>query len=185
MHTLLSTQHLGISDAENHHSGLSSQSLRGAVCGRALQGDFAAAATADSGKASFEDGIAAAKSHSLQSQTGPFDGSMLSGSNRLSTSPAAAASSSGAATSASCAEAADENSPESASFLPPSSSESKRFFVGQWIDVKDTVNQWLEATVMAVNEEQGTVFLHYNGWPTRWDEWIQIDSPRIAPFRTR
>ena len=24
----------------------------------------------------------------------------------------------------------------------------RRFFVGQWLDVKDTVNNWLEATVM-------------------------------------
>lgn len=25
---------------------------------------------------------------------------------------------------------------------------TRRFFVGQWLDVKDTVNNWLEATVM-------------------------------------
>lgn len=61
----------------------------------------------------------------------------------------------------------------------------KRYYVGQWLDVKDTVSQWLEATVMALNEENGTIFVHYNGWPTRWDEWIDFDSPRIAPFRTR
>lgn len=38
------------------------------------------------------------------------------------------------------------------------------FFVGQWLDVKDTVSQWLEATVMDVSETQRTVFIHYNGW---------------------
>ena len=27
---------------------------------------------------------------------------------------------------------------------------TSKFYVGQWIDVKDTVNQWLEATVMEV-----------------------------------
>jgi hypothetical protein len=26
--------------------------------------------------------------------------------------------------------------------------------------------------------------VHYNGWDHRWDEWIDIDSPRIALFRT-
>ena len=61
----------------------------------------------------------------------------------------------------------------------------KHYYVGQWVDVKDTVAQWLEATVMALNEDNQTIFIHYNGWPTRWDEWIDMDSPRVAPFRTR
>ncbi|EEY59129.1 ubiquitin family protein, putative [Phytophthora infestans T30-4] len=59
----------------------------------------------------------------------------------------------------------------------------RQFFVGQWLDVKDTVNQWLESTVMAVAD--GKVLIHYHGWPTRWDEWIDVDSDRIAAFRTR
>lgn len=58
-----------------------------------------------------------------------------------------------------------------------------RFFLGQWLDVKDTVNQWLEATVMDIRND--SLFVHYNGWPARWDEWIDASSPRIAPFRTR
>jgi len=33
-----------------------------------------------------------------------------------------------------------------------SNAEEKKFYVGQWLDVKDTVNQWLEATVMDMNE---------------------------------
>jgi singapore isolate B (sub-type 7) whole genome shotgun sequence assembly, scaffold_6 len=49
---------------------------------------------------------------------------------------------------------------------------SRRFFVGQWVDALDTVSKWLEATVIAVN---GTyVYIHYNGWPDKWDEWIHI-----------
>jgi hypothetical protein len=57
------------------------------------------------------------------------------------------------------------------------------YYVGQWLDVKDTVAQWLEATVMEVDAEQRRLYIHYNGWPVRWDEWIAFDSPRIAPFR--
>ncbi|ETV96824.1 hypothetical protein H310_10115 [Aphanomyces invadans] len=60
---------------------------------------------------------------------------------------------------------------------------SRQFFVGQWLDVKDTVNQWLEGTILEVNEDQ--VFVHYHGWPSRWDEWIDRKSPRLAAFRTR
>lgn len=50
---------------------------------------------------------------------------------------------------------------------------------------QDTVNQWLEATVMEIDAEGGRLKIHYNGWPTRWDEFISSDSQRIAPFRTR
>ncbi|OQR99365.1 ubiquitin family protein [Achlya hypogyna] len=59
----------------------------------------------------------------------------------------------------------------------------REFFVGQWLDVKDTVNQWLEGTVLEVSASH--VHIHYHGWPTRWDEWIEKPSPRLAAFRTR
>jgi hypothetical protein len=61
----------------------------------------------------------------------------------------------------------------------------RKFFVGQWIDVKDTVAQWLEASVLEVDQLGERLFVHYNGWPARWDEWLPFLSPRIAPFRTR
>ena len=51
-----------------------------------------------------------------------------------------------------------------------------------WIDVKDTIDQWLEAQVTNINQEK--IFIHYNGWGVRWDEWLDKDSNRIAVFRT-
>ena len=60
----------------------------------------------------------------------------------------------------------------------------KHFYIGQWLDVKDTVNQWLAATVMDMDYSSRRLFVHFNGWPVRWDEWIDWDSPRIAPFRS-
>jgi len=42
--------------------------------------------------------------------------------------------------------------------------QTKRFFRGQWIDVKDTVSQWLEATVMDIDHNEQKIFVHYNGW---------------------
>jgi hypothetical protein len=53
--------------------------------------------------------------------------------------------------------------------------------VGQWVDVKDTIDQWLEAQVIRVRGNQA--YVHYNGWGTRWDEWIDFSSPRIAHFK--
>ena len=62
------------------------------------------------------------------------------------------------------------------------STSSYQFTPGQWLDAQDTVHQWLEATVLDVDATQ--VFIHYNGWPNHWDEWMDCNSPRLAPFRT-
>lgn len=51
--------------------------------------------------------------------------------------------------------------------------ELRRFELGQWVDVRDTMDQWLEAEIIDV---KGTmVNVHYNGWGPRWDEWIEMD----------
>lgn len=81
------------------------------------------------------------------------------------------------------ASSSDSAGVESHLELSQSACARRRFFVGQWLDVKDTVSQWLEATVMEVRGD--TLKVHYNGWPTRWDEWLPFTSQRIAPFRTR
>ena len=54
--------------------------------------------------------------------------------------------------------------------------------IGEWVDVKDTINQWLEAQVMKVQNNKA--YVHYNGWGTRWDEWIDFSSPRMRNFKT-
>ncbi len=58
----------------------------------------------------------------------------------------------------------------------------KEFKIGQWLDVRDTVGEWLEAQV--VSSEVDRVRVHYNDWGARWDEWIPISSGRLASFRT-
>ena len=65
---------------------------------------------------------------------------------------------------------------------PPFNTERRNFSLGQWIDVKDTINQWLEAEVIDKTDDK--VYVHYNGWGERWDEWIDMSSDRIAFFRT-
>lgn len=44
---------------------------------------------------------------------------------------------------------------------PPQTTQPPEFFVGQWIDVKDTVNQWLESTVVAISTT--SILVHYHG----------------------
>ena len=58
----------------------------------------------------------------------------------------------------------------------------RRLIKGQWVDVKDTINEWLEAQVIDVKDNKA--FIHYNGWGNRWDEWINMDSDRIQIFRS-
>jgi hypothetical protein len=74
------------------------------------------------------------------------------------------------------------SSPTSSSNRDNGLSCSPRLYNGQWLDVLDTVNQWLEATV--IDTDDNRVYVHYNGWPSRWDEWLDVSSPRVAPFRT-
>ena len=56
-----------------------------------------------------------------------------------------------------------------------------KYEVGQWVDVKDTIEQWLEAQVMQIQDNKA--YVHYNGWGTRWDEWIEFSSPRMRNFK--
>lgn len=60
-----------------------------------------------------------------------------------------------------------------------------RFYQGKRLDVQDTENKWLEATVLDVSSDKKRIHVHYDGWPSRWDEWIESDSIRVAPFRTK
>jgi len=54
--------------------------------------------------------------------------------------------------------------------------------IGQWIDAKDNLDQWIEAQVMDIKENK--IFIHFFGWGNTFNEWINKDSPRLALFRT-
>lgn len=58
----------------------------------------------------------------------------------------------------------------------------EKFRIGEWIDVKDTSGNWLEGKIIELKASRLKV--HYNGWGTRWDEWIDFGLSRLAPFRT-
>ena len=62
----------------------------------------------------------------------------------------------------------------------------KKFDVGEWIDVKDTTENWLEGQIINKRTINNKVqfLIHYSGWGGRWDEWIDQSSPRLSYFRT-
>lgn len=65
--------------------------------------------------------------------------------------------------------------------LPP---DSLSFVVGEPVDVKDITGEvaWRPATIIAVRDD--AVLVHYNGWESKWDEWVDQASERIARSRT-
>jgi hypothetical protein len=53
----------------------------------------------------------------------------------------------------------------------------QRFFIGQNLDVLDSVKRWINAEVLKVTPHE--LYVHYTGWSTKFDEWIPINSDRV------
>ena len=51
--------------------------------------------------------------------------------------------------------------------------------VGSIVDVKDRTSIWLNGVVRDVDHD--AVYIHYLGWTKKYDEWIELDSQRLAP----
>ena len=48
-------------------------------------------------------------------------------------------------------------------------------------DVVDSVHKWYLCTVVDVADSRNQIMIHYNGWGTKYDEWISRDDPRLQP----
>eukprot|EP01043_Picozoa_sp_COSAG02_P053368 COSAG02_NODE_5881_length_3965_cov_51.574496_1_plen_542_part_00 len=56
--------------------------------------------------------------------------------------------------------------------------------VGYMCDALDGFNDWFQAKVLEVEDNQ-RVKIHFQGWPSRWDEWMPVTSDRLAPHKFR
>ena len=54
--------------------------------------------------------------------------------------------------------------------------------VGDQIDALDTAHQYVVAKIEATKKK--TYFITYLGWPRKWDEWVEKNSPRLLPLGT-
>jgi hypothetical protein len=57
--------------------------------------------------------------------------------------------------------------------------------VGDKIDVLDTEYIWCKATIELIikeNNHQDLLYLHYENWNRKYDEYLYIDSHRVAPL---
>jgi len=66
--------------------------------------------------------------------------------------------------------------------VAPFKMDRRKMEIGEWIDVRDASGQWIEGQI--INHYGEYVYIHYNGWDNRWNEWISVNSDRIMPFRS-
>ncbi|XP_077514794.1 PHD finger protein 20-like isoform X3 [Amblyomma americanum] len=50
---------------------------------------------------------------------------------------------------------------------------------GTRVEARDFQDKWYAAKVVSVDEEDGDVLIHFEGWSSRYDEWLPMDSPRL------
>lgn len=50
---------------------------------------------------------------------------------------------------------------------------------GTRVEARDFQDKWYTAKVVSVDEEDGDVLIHFEGWSSRYDEWLPMDSPRL------
>ncbi|KAK9722491.1 hypothetical protein K7432_002643 [Basidiobolus ranarum] len=55
----------------------------------------------------------------------------------------------------------------------------ERFKIGSTIEVRDRLKEWCNGSVVAIKGYR--ILIHYEGWPSTHDEWIEINSKRLKP----
>lgn len=50
---------------------------------------------------------------------------------------------------------------------------------GTRVEARDFQDKWYAAKVVSVDEEDGDVLIHFEGWSSRYDEWLPMDSSRL------
>ena len=55
--------------------------------------------------------------------------------------------------------------------------QSQNFYIGENLDVKDSVEKWVNAEVQELQHHR--IYVHYTGWSSKYDTFISLDSNRI------
>ncbi|CAN7996074.1 unnamed protein product [Ixodes hexagonus] len=50
---------------------------------------------------------------------------------------------------------------------------------GTRVEARDFQQQWYPAKVVSLDEAEEEVLIHFEGWSSRYDEWLPLDSPRL------
>lgn len=80
----------------------------------------------------------------------------------------------------------DKSEPDAESGAGSTSSHKRRrsrpgpvYTPGTRVEARDFQDKWYPAKVVSVDEEDGDVLIHFEGWSSRYDEWLPVDSPRL------
>ena len=57
------------------------------------------------------------------------------------------------------------------------------YCIGDLIDCQDPVHKWCTCRIVDIVENK-KIRIHYEGWSAKWDEWLPLDSDRLAPIGT-
>jgi len=61
---------------------------------------------------------------------------------------------------------------------------SERVFkVGEFVDCQDSVNKWLVGQVVKIDANR--IEVNFVGWPSKWNEHLDVSDPRMRPLGTR
>ena len=63
-----------------------------------------------------------------------------------------------------------------------SSNYNTKYKIGQWVDIKDRYDTWIEGQITGINNNR--VKVNYLGMPLNMNEWLEMKSERLALFRT-
>jgi hypothetical protein len=55
--------------------------------------------------------------------------------------------------------------------------------IGDVLDAQDIEGHWYAARVQ--DAKDGKLLVHYEGWPSKWDEWLDRTSPKLLPIKTK
>ena len=55
------------------------------------------------------------------------------------------------------------------------------FVPGSLLEARDFNNEWFSAKVVEVDWDDREVWVHFQKWSSRYDEWISMDSARLRP----
>ena len=59
------------------------------------------------------------------------------------------------------------------------------FELGEAVDVQDSVGHWLKASLIELDQEKKQVKISFVEWGSNYDEWLNMDSYRLAPQYTQ
>ncbi|GAB1606336.1 PHD finger protein 20-like isoform X2 [Argonauta hians] len=57
--------------------------------------------------------------------------------------------------------------------------------IGERLEAMDFIHKWYPAKIVSIHEEKFLVLIHFEGWNSRYDEWVDMKCERLRPATRR